>query len=200
MKAFRRMFKIIAIIAPIYLILTFFGVLFKHLCFETFGWDLGIYHQAMSNLSRLNDWNPFISILQTRIFNDHFDPIIILIAPVLRLWNDAIMLLIIDQIAVFAGLVPIVLWTEEILTRRKQLTHPNLLRASVVLGYFFADHLWNALLFPSHPTQWAMAFIAWVFYFYEKKQFGIGFWLSFVLLLICKEEFPFFGLTLAMAL
>ncbi len=193
------MLRILSLLVPLFVILVPVEVFFMHRCFKTSAWDLGIYHQSLSRLAEFESLNPFLWVYQFKTFNDHFDPIKILVAPLFRLWDSALMLILLDQIAALVGLIPIILWTESILTRSAGLQHRSLIRFTAVFGYLFSEFLWNALFFPSHPTQWAMAFLSWIFYYYERGKFRAGFWVNLFLLFLCKEEFPFLGLTLAAA-
>ncbi len=194
------MYASILIPVVIFIVLVPIDVIFQHLAFRSSGWDLGIYHQALSQLSRFDSLNPFVSVHQQHIFNDHFDPILLIVAPLFNLWNSAILLIVIDLAMTLIGLVPILLLLEKKLAGMVDARRGQYLRLVVVCGYLFNDFLWKALLFPSHPTQWAMAFVAWTLYYYELKRFGWGFWISMVLLFACKEEFPFLGVMLGVAL
>ncbi|MCK5379592.1 MAG: DUF2079 domain-containing protein, partial [Acidobacteria bacterium] len=42
--------------------------------------DLGIYAQALFRLS-LDDLNPWLTLRDVRVFNDHFDPVLFGVAP-----------------------------------------------------------------------------------------------------------------------
>ncbi len=192
--------KILAILVPLFVLLVPVDTIFRHLSFRTSAWDLGIYHQSLSQLSRFKELNPFLWIYQFKTFNDHFDPIKLLVAPLFALWDSAMLMILLDALAALAGLIPVVMWMEKRLSEKSPNHRASLVRFAVVFGYLFSDFLWNALLFPSHPTQWAMAFLAWIFYYYEKRIFSWGFWINLGLFFACKEEFPFLGLTLGAAL
>lgn len=49
--------------------------------------DFGIYQQAVYDAAALGDWNPYITIRDVKIFNDHFDPILLLAAPFVKLFG-----------------------------------------------------------------------------------------------------------------
>lgn len=174
-------------------------ILYRHLSFKTSGWDLGIYHQALSALSRFDNLNPYISMRMVFVFQDHFDIILILIAPIFKIWNSAITLLVLDQFFTFLGLIPIVLVSERFLRDNKEI-NSSFFRLVILTTYLFNDFLWSAIYFPSHPTHWAMAFISWVCYFIFYKRFNFWFWISVVLLFSCREEFPFLFLPLSFIL
>ncbi|MCX7835793.1 MAG: DUF2079 domain-containing protein [bacterium] len=185
-------FLIYSIIVPV-------EIYFRHLTFRTSGWDLGIYHQALSALSKLENLNPLVSIRMLHIFQDHFDLLLIPISFIFRLWNSAVLLLILDQFFTVLGLIPIVLATEKIV-QGKSPSQATFLRFSVSIVYLFSDFLWSAIYFPSHPTHWAMGFMSWICYFVFIGKFGIGFFLNILLLFSCKEEFPFIAFPLSLIL
>ncbi|HEY1088916.1 MAG TPA: hypothetical protein VGE37_14530, partial [Archangium sp.] len=51
-------------------------------------YDLGIYSQALARLA-IDPPNPWLSGRQIHVFNDHFDPILFLVAPFTRLFPAA---------------------------------------------------------------------------------------------------------------
>ena len=71
----------------------FIGV--ERFCFHNY--DLGIYAQAIRHLS-WDDWNPWLTGRQINIFNDHFESILWVLAPVAKFFRP-------DRVAVFGELV-----------------------------------------------------------------------------------------------
>jgi hypothetical protein len=144
--------------------------------------DLGYFAQALHGI-RWNDFDPFIPARNLRLFSDHFDPILILFAPLAHVMEPAYASLLVDQALVLLTPIPILLLARG--------------RAELVgLGYVATTYLlFNraillAIDFPVHPTAWAAPFVV---------AFAVGLilrstWLQVVaaiLLMACKEEFPF---------
>ena len=144
--------------------------------------DLGYFAQALHGI-RWNDLDPFIPARNLRLFSDHFDPILILFAPLAHVMEPAYASLLVDQALVLLTPIPILLLARG--------------RAELVgLGYVATTYLLfnRAILlavdFPVHPTAWAAPFVV---------ALAVGLllrstWLqvvSAILLMACKEEFPF---------
>ena len=158
-------------------------------CFHNY--DLGIYSQALALLSPGN-LNPWISGRQLHIFNDHFDPIILLAAPWTRLLPAWQVALLVESVLVALSVVPV--WW---LWRRGRLSASaaGLLSALVLLG----PTTLSALRFPVHPTTWAMLPITWLVAALLERR-TVLMLVALNLLFACKEEFPFVGLVLGVAL
>lgn len=151
-------------------------------------YDLGIYSQALARLAR-DPPNPWLSGRQIHLFNDHFDPVLFLAAPFARVFPAV-------QVGLFVeGLCAVLaLWPLAWLAREGRLS----LRALWMLGGMLVLHpgVTQALGFPFHPTVWAMAPMAWLLAALILERWRIAL-LALVLLLACKEEFPFVGLALS---
>lgn len=158
-------------------------------CFNNY--DLGIYAQALSQLS-LSNPNPWISGRQIFIFADHFDPILFLAKP-LTLWLPVPFgALLAEAVFVVLSILP-VLW----LGARGDLDRRAALLLSAVL-LFNASTL-QALLFPVHPTTWAVFPWTLLVAALWTKRTALMF-VALVLLFACKEEFPLVGVVLGFGL
>ncbi|WP_181790913.1 DUF2079 domain-containing protein [Myxococcus llanfairpwllgwyngyllgogerychwyrndrobwllllantysiliogogogochensis] len=160
-----------------------------HACFAHF--DLGIYTQALARMS-LTEPNPWLSARQVYIFNDHFDPILWVVRPLVAVLPPMWASLVGEALLVLLAVAPL-LWLQArgLLSRAAT----GLLAAFLLL----APSAVEALKFPIHPTTWSA--LPWV-------MTGVAFhlrrngWLlvSLVLLFTCKEEFAFVGIMLTVAL
>lgn len=158
-------------------------------CYSNY--DFGIYVQALARLS-LKDLNPWLSGRQLHIFNDHFDPVLLLVQPLAEVLPPFQAGLLAEALLVLLAVVP-VLWLHA--TRRLGSAATLLLCAMLLLNSSVVD----ALSYPIHPTTWSV--LPWVW-------LGVALhlrrpWLllaSLVLLFSCKEEFPFVGVVLAVGL
>ncbi len=150
-------------------------------------YDFGIYSQALAQLAR-NPPNPWLSGRQINVFNDHFDPILFMAAPFARLLPAAQVGLVAEALFALLALLPLSWMALE----------GNLQRRSLwLLGGLLSFHLGvtQALGFPFHPTTWAMAPMAWLLAALVLERWRIAL-AALVVLLCCKEEFPFVGLAL----
>lgn len=111
-------------------------------------YDFGIYVQAIARFS-LREFNPWLSARGVHVFNDHFDPIL-LVAAVFRVFAPAhIAGLLTEHLFVLGALVP-VLW----LWRRGDLGGLEATTLGAVL--LFSVGTIDAVLFPIHPTTWTI--------------------------------------------
>lgn len=151
-------------------------------------YDLGIYSQALARLAR-DPPNPWLSGRQIHVFNDHFDPILFLVAPFARVLPAVQVGLFVEGLCAVLALLPLA-W----LAHEGKLS----LRALWMFGGVMALHpgVTQALGFPFHPTAWAMAPMAWLLAALALERWRVAL-LALVLLLSCKEEFPFVGLALS---
>jgi Predicted membrane protein (DUF2079) len=158
-------------------------------CFSHY--DFGIYVQALARIS-LDDLNPWLSGRQVRIFNDHFDPVLLLAVPLASVLTPPHAALVVETLFVGLSIAPLV-W----LHAQGRLG----LRALVLLGAMLLLNIStvNAVRFPIHPTTWAMLPMVWLGVALHVRRPG---WVlaSLVLLFACKEEFPFVGVVLAAGL
>ncbi|WP_199732899.1 MULTISPECIES: DUF2079 domain-containing protein [Corallococcus] len=155
-------------------------------CFATY--DLGIYAQALARMS-LSDPNPWLSARQVFIFADHFDPVLWLARPLGALLPAMWAGLLAEALFVVLSLAPLVwLYVRGLLDRA----------STVFLGavLLFNTGTLAALIYPIHPTTWAMLPWTWFAVAYCLRRTGWMF-AALVLLFACKEEFAFVGLMLA---
>jgi uncharacterized membrane protein len=68
-----------------------------HQHFGTYGFDVGIYDQGTWLLSRLR--SPFVTVRGLNLFGEHASYILVLVAPLYRLWPDPRMLLLLQVVA-----------------------------------------------------------------------------------------------------
>lgn len=158
-------------------------------CFHFY--DLGIYAEALTRIG-LRDPNPWVNGRQLYIFNDHFDPVLFLAAPIAQRMSPVTGALVVEWLFVVAAALPLV-WA----ARRDLLTSSQAAFALTLI--WLSPSVVAALRFPVHPTTWAVAPMIWL---------GVGYlaksrWqmvLALLLLFACKEEFPFVGVMLTVAL
>ncbi|MBZ4421932.1 DUF2079 domain-containing protein [Myxococcus sp. RHSTA-1-4] len=160
-----------------------------HLCFAYY--DLGIYTHALARLS-LEDPNPWLSARQVHIFNDHFDPVLWLARPLVSVLSPMWAALVAEALLVLLATAPL-LWLH---------LRGTLDRASTALLcalLLLSPSAVGAVMYPVHPTTWSMLplVLLGVAFFLRKNVLLLA---SLLLLFACKEEFPFAGLMLAVAL
>ena len=154
----------------------------RHLRFETFIFDLGVYDQMIWLASRGKPL--FSTILQTHVFGDHFTPTLILLAPLYWFWDNVLILLIFQAFFCAFGVFPIYY-----LSLKK--TKDYWLSFTISFCYVAFFGVQNAIAFDFHPIVLATTLFAWVLWFYEEKKWPL-FWISIVLILGLQENFSAF--------
>ncbi len=151
-------------------------------------YDLGIYSQALYLLS-WHDPNPWLTVRNINVFNDHFDPILWVAAPLAKVFEPAYAGALFEMAAVLASPTAVVwLW------RRGQMSAPS---AAVATAYMLHNRgTINAVLYPIHPTTWAILPFAWVGAAIVADRRG-GLLAALLILFCCKEEFAAVGLMAA---
>lgn len=150
----------------------------NHNNFGTFGFDLGIFDQGTWLLSQLK--TPFVTVRGLHIFGDHLSLILLLLAPLYRIWDDVRLLLVLQTVVLAIGAVPIFLMAKERLKSR-------------LLGIALAS---SYLLYPSlewlnrdhfHPEAIATPCLLFAFYFVTKQRY-VPFAIFSALAILAKED------------
>jgi len=152
--------------------------LHKHNDFFT-GYDLAIFDQAVWHMSRFEV--PSSSIRDVPVvFGDHFDPVLVFLAPFYWIASDARTLLILQGIILLAPAVLIYLWGKEWKISNFQI-------AAVSLFYLTSIPVQALANFDFHEIIFAPLFLLLTFYFLIKKRWPYYF-LGLFLLLFTKED------------
>jgi uncharacterized membrane protein len=152
----------------------------RHASFNSTSFDLGIYDQVV--------WNT----LHGRVFfytttgqpllhlSNHFDPILLLVAPFYLIYSGPEMLLFLQAAAIGLGGLP-VFW----LAREK--LESDLAGISLLLAYLLFPTLEVVTLWDFHPPALATGLLMYAFYFLVKRR-SWWFLLFAVLAMACKEH------------
>ncbi len=154
----------------------------RHLSFASCSFDLGIFDQAIWNTSRGN-W--LFSSLRgnMNLLGDHFEPVLLLIAPLYLVWPSALALLLLQSALLASAIVP--LW----LIAREKLQQKPLIFA-FVLSLMLSRPLRGVAFSDFHPECFILPLLFWAYYFLLKERKGY-FFLTLILLLCCKEDAAF---------
>ena len=175
----------------IFSIILFFLLFFKHLYFDTFSRDLGIFDQAIWNLSKFKAPGSTIRGF-SNLWGDHFHLILALFSPVFWIWNNVNALFLLQALAVASGIFPIYLMG-------KKLLGTKFAGLCFGLAYLLFIGLQNAVNFGFYPENFTSPILAFALYFIviDKPIKSLPF---FALLLITKETsslyFVFIGIYL----
>jgi len=176
---FDRYRLILGLLIVVYILL-FASLAFDlHTGLRTHKSDLGQMAQALWNTSR----GRFVESIQDDFLSsrltDHVEPIFLLIAPALWLWEDVRALLLVQVLAVAVGA-----WPLFELARRK--LGPGLALA-LALAYLLDPHLQSAVLTEFHAIPFAAPLILWAFWAIAAERWW-QFAIAALLVAAVKEE------------
>lgn len=162
----------------------------RHLLFGS-GADLAIFDQAISAASRFEPPTTAMKQPGFSIFGDHFHPIIMLMVPLYWIWDDPIMLLIGQSLAIGAALY--------IFARTAQELLPGRLTSWLSVSLALSIGVQAAALYDFHELALGAPLMAMVGRTYVKDQLMATAWWGVSLLLV-KEDMGVFLIGVAMAL
>jgi len=183
MNTFRKFFRrynICFLVSFVIILSIFYSLLsiLRHMHFQSGGFDLGLYDQAVWRFSQFLD--PYNTIKERIIFGDHMVLTLPLLAPLLYLWNDVRILLVVQAIAIAVSSVPIYF----IALKR---TVSNLAAWAVTFLYSLFFGIQFGIFFDFHPIILGvslLAFLVWSIEYGKKKLF----WLFLMLSLLTQEN------------
>lgn len=150
----------------------------RHNRFESGGFDLGLYDQAVWQYSRF--LLPYNTIKDRFILGDHLTLTLPLLAPLFWLWDDVRMLLIFQ--AVWISFSTIAIYK---LTLTRKFSHFTALVISFLYSMFYG--IQYAVFFDFHPVVIGVGLAAWFLYFFEAKQKKLMY-ISLTLMLLTQEN------------
>jgi len=157
---------------------------FRHAALETRAFDLGVFAQALWNTTQ-GDF--LYSSLKGGIclLGDHFSPLLVLLAPVYKIWPDPRILLVLQPLISALCLFPLA----KLARSRFEGNRPALIFSLI---YFFYMPTRAALHEDFHPEVLAEPLMFWAFIWLEEKR---RFLFSFALLLILSAKENMAGIT-----
>jgi uncharacterized membrane protein len=149
-----------------------------HARFGTYGFDVGIFDQGVWLLSRLQD--PFVTVRGLPLFGDHASFILLLVAPLYRVWADPRLLLALQAVSMAVPAVAVYL------VGARRLGNPAAALAVAVAYLSYAPMQW-AVTWQFHPETLAAGLLAVAVLAADR---GNGPLLagSLALALLCKED------------
>lgn len=151
--------------------------LVRHSHFQSGGFDLGIYDQAVWQYSHF--LYPFNSIKEKIIFGDHLTLTLPLLAPLYWIWDDVRVLLIFQAFWISFSSVAIFLY----LLKRNFTRVQSVILAFLYLTFYGIQY---GIFFDFHPSVIGVGLLAWVIYFWESQRWRI--FATAVMLLLFTQE------------
>ena len=127
----------------------------NHQGWGTFGFDFGLYDQAMWLMSRFKA--PFVTIMGRNLFGDHTSFILLPLVPFYWLWPDGRVLLIAQSCALGLAAIPIYLIGRRVLDRSWQ-------AATLAVAYLLHPAVAWTNVEQFHPDVFALPFLGFAFW------------------------------------
>ncbi len=173
--------NVIPILLSILFFLIFsFQTINRHLNFNSHAFDLGIYTQVIYLYSQ--GQLAYSSLKHMILLADHFGPILILFAPIYKLFPSAITLLIIQALFVSLSSIPIYLIARD---RLKS----TLLSLLITLGFLTSVGITSAIIFDFHLATISVLPLSLILYCWCFKKWR-AYFIFLVLSVLFKEDVP----------
>ena len=173
----KKIDKILVLSIIIFSILFSLISIVRHNQYLSHAYDLGLFSQVIWNYSRYGIGDSAIRGF-TNIFGDHLSPILVLFAPLYRIWSDPRLLLICQAI-----IVSLAVWPLYHIAKNK-ISHIGALFLS--LAYLSYCGVGFAVKFDFHEIILFPALFLFSLYFFEKKRYFLYF--IFVILMFMVKE------------
>lgn len=154
----------------------------RHFSLSSGASDLGIFDQAVWNTAR---GNVLFSSLKNNInlLGDHFEPILLFIAPLYKIWPNVLVLLILQSLLLASAILPLFLIAKSNIRER-------FIILAVIVSYVLSKPLRGVALSDFHPEAFIVPLLFWAYYFLIKRK-NIWLFLAIFILLLCKEDIAF---------
>ena len=168
-------------VIAVFIIFTALGVA-RHLSLSSGTWDLGVFDQAIWNTAQGDIL--FSSIKNNiNLLGDHFEPILLFIAPLYKFWPSAYVLVILQSLLLASAIIPLYLIARYRLKER-------LVIFAFVISYILSRPLRGVGLSDFHPECFILPLLFWAYYFLITRKNALLF-LALIFLLLCKEDTAF---------
>lgn len=168
----------------LYILVSFTAVIYatlsvvRHMHFQSGGFDLGIYDQAVWQYAHF--LFPYNTIKMRMILGDHLTLTLPLLSPLFWVWDDVRSLLIFQAVWIAFSAVPIFLYVH-----LRKLSKFESLVLSLLYLFFYGIQF--GVFFDFHPVLLGVGILCWILYFWESKKWK-WFTVSVILLLLTQEN------------
>ena len=173
-NAVKLLFAWIIVLSLLYSALS----ILRHNHFQSGGFDLGLYDQAVWQYSQF--LKPYNTIKERHILGDHLTLTLPILAPLFWLWNNVRILLIFQ--AFWISFSSLAIYQ---LCRTRKFSPLASLNLSFVYSLFYG--IQQAVFFDFHPVVIGVGLLAWLAYFFESHQ-RQKFLIALILCLFTQEN------------
>ena len=150
----------------------------RHNHFQSGGFDLGLYDQAVWKFGHLQ--GVYNTVKQRIIFGDHLVLTLPLFGLLFYFWDDVRLLLVMQAGAIVFSAIPIFL-----IAKLRLSSKIAALCIAVIYSLFYG--IQYGVYFDFHPIIIGVAILSWLAYFWESKK-TVLFWITFVIALVTQEN------------
>ena len=150
----------------------------RHMSFQSGGFDLGLYDQAVWRFANL--LVPYNTVKERLLFGDHLVLTLPLFGILFYIWNDVRTLLIVQAVVISFSAIPIYL------VAKKRLTS-SAMAALLAVIYSLFYGIQYGVYFDFHPIIIGVAILAWLAYLWEFGKTKL-FWITCILTLLTQEN------------
>jgi uncharacterized membrane protein len=170
---------IIGLFAGVYILIMSLVTIMRHISYNSYAFDLGIFDQIIWNMVNGNDLHS--SILGDRhFFGEHVSPILLIIGPLYLIYPHPITLIVFQTVALASGTIPVYLLA------KKKLESSQL---AILFSFMYLCYqpLRYVNLFDFHEIALSTPLLLFTFLYLEQRRYVI-FGLFLTLAVFCKEE------------
>lgn len=186
----------IFLVALIFTIIYSFVSINKHNQFQTFGWDTAVFDQQ---LYFIKDFKvPYTSLVKINGLGDHFQVTFLILGFIFyRIYSHPNMLFIMQSLIACLSIVPLYL-IAKLLLSKSNLPKIGLIIISFLICFaYLLSVSFQAMMFDEfHNEPLVTLPLLWMMYFLISKN-NLGFWISWIVVLMTKEIYGLFGVPLA---
>jgi len=153
----------------------------RHVHFQSGGFDLGIYDQAIWQYAHF--LFPYNTIKERFILGDHFTLTLSLLAPLYWIWDNVKILLIFQSVWVCFSALALYL-----VAKIRKFSPFVCFSIAFLYSLFYGFQF--AISFDFHPIILGVGFLAWLVYFLEAKKKKL-FFITLILVLLTQEDMGF---------
>ncbi len=150
----------------------------RHMHFQSGGFDLGLYDQAVWKFGHLQ--GAYNTVKQRIIFGDHFVLTLPLFGLLYYIWDDVRLLLIMQAGAIVFSAIPMFL-----IAKRRLNSKIAALCIAVIYSLFYG--IQYGVYFDFHPILIGVAILSYLAYFWESEKKTL-FWITLVIALATQEN------------
>lgn len=169
----------------------------KHDHFQTFAWDTSFFVQELYHLKNLHP--PLSSLYRMNALGDHFQIFFLTITfPFYLLWSNPKVIFFVQALLVSVSAIPLYKLSNLILSKRNlSTTYVRMASLVICFSFLFSVPIQAMVTDEFHNDPIAtLPLISLIYFIYSKNT--LGFWISFICLLITKETYGLFSIPIGL--